>query len=652
MMKISFRRAHIWMIPIVAACTGAVVSLAARADPPQAASALAGDIPAKFEELTSLNDFEKREAMIPMRDGVKLYTVIVIPKGASHAPIILNRTPYSAAKFAKRVPSQHVAIALPSAFAELALAGYIIVSQDVRGKYKSEGDYVMNRPLSGPLNATGVDHATDAYDTIDWLVKNVPESNGKVGTMGTSYDGFTVLMSLVNPHPALKAAVPFNPMVDTWIGDDWFHNGAFRQTYADYIYGQTADKKSDIDWTPDRYDAYETWLKAGSAGALGASVGMEQLPFWKRLISHPAYDAFWQGQAVDKILAGQPLSVPVLYVHSQWDQEDIYGAIAAYAATETKDVRNDMNFLVIGPWRHGGANGDGSSLGPIKFDGDTGRWFRKNVLLPFLDARLKDHAAPAKIAPVTVFETGENQWRQYDRWPQSCAAGCPFVSRKLYLGGSNSLSFTAPKADAVGFDEYISDPQKPVTYRPRPIRPTYTEDSTWRRWLVDDQRFADDRTDVLTYTSEVLSSPLRIAGQPIAHLFAATSGTDSDWVVKLIDVYPDEVPGQAELGGYELPISMDILRGRYRDDPAKPSAIPANKIVAYALKLPHADHVFLPGHRIMVQIQSSWFPLYDRNPQRFVDNIFLAKPADYIKARQRVYRSVENASSIELPVLP
>jgi uncharacterized protein len=651
-MKISHRRTCIWMIPIVAASICAVVSLPARAEPPQSASALPGDIPAKFEQVTSLNDFEKREAMIPMRDGVKLYTVIVIPRGATHAPIILDRTPYSAAKFANRVPSQHVAIALPSAFAELALAGYIIVSQDVRGKYKSEGDYVMNRPLSGPLNATGVDHATDAYDTIDWLVKNVPESNGKVGTMGTSYDGFTVLMSLVNPHPALKAAVPFNPMVDTWIGDDWFHNGAFRQTYADYIYGQTADKKSDIDWTPDRYDAYETWLKAGSAGALGASVGMEQLPFWKRLISHPAYDAFWQGQAVDKILSGQPLSVPILYVHSQWDQEDIYGATAAYAATETKDVRNDMNFLVIGPWRHGGANGDGSALGPIKFDGDTGRWFRKNVLLPFLDARLKDHAAPAKIAPVTAFETGENQWRQYDRWPQSCAAGCPFVSRNLYMGAANSLSFSAPKADPAGFDEYISDPHKPVTYRPRPIRPTYTEDSTWRRWLVDDQRFADDRSDVLAYTSEVLISPVRIAGQPIAHLFAATSGTDADWVVKLIDVYPDEVPGQVELGGYELPISMDIMRGRYRDDPAKPSAIPANKIVAYALKLPNADHVFLPGHRIMVQIQSSWFPLYDRNPQRFVDNIFLAKPADYIKAHQRIYRNAENASSVELPVVP
>ena len=513
-------------------CTGWAAAL----DQP-AAPAPPGDIPDKFEAPKTLYDFEKREVMIPMRDGVNLFTVIVIPKGAAHAPMILDRTPYSAVKFVTRAPSPHMALILPNAYGELAEAGYIIVAQDVRGKYKSEGNYIMNRPLTGTFNDSGVDHSTDAYDTIDWLVKHVPESNGKIATMGTSYDGFTVLMSLVNPHPALKAAVPFNPMVDTWVGDDWFHNGAFRQTYADYIYMQTKEKKSDDNpWTPPRYDAYETWLAAGSAGALGASLGMDQLPFWQRLISHPAYDAYWQSQAVDKILARQPLTVPTLYVHSQWDQEDIYGAPAAYAATEVNDTRNDMNFLVIGPWRHGGGNVDGSSLGPIKFDGDTGRWFRRNVLLPFLDAHLKDDGAKAEIAPVTAFETGVNQWRRYERWPQSCIEGCPYTSRKLYLEANSKLSFAAPSSQPVGFDEYVSDPQKPVTYRPRPIRPTYADDSTWRRWLVDDQRFAGDRSDVLVYTSDVLSAPVRIAGQPIAHLFAATSGTDSDWVVKLIDV--------------------------------------------------------------------------------------------------------------------
>ncbi len=642
-----------------------------------AASAQSSDIPAEFHAPTDQDDYIKREVMIPMRDGVKLYTVIVIPKGAMRAPIILTRTPYSADKFTSHAASPHRAVLLGGSFGELSDAGYIIAAQDVRGKYKSEGDYVMNRPLVGELNATKVDHSTDAWDTIDWLVKNVPESNGKVGSMGTSYGGFTVLMSLVDPHPALKAAAAFNPMVDTWIGDDWFHNGALRETYADYIFQQTASKSSEDKWSPQRYDAYETWLSAGSAGALAKSLGMEQLPFWRRLIAHPAYDRYWSAQAVDRILAERPLTVPTLYIHSQWDQEDIYGATATFAATYASSAGGRENsHLIIGPWRHGGGNGDGSSLGPIKFDGDTGRWFRRNVLLPFFDAHLKDGAPHAEVATVTAFETGVNVWRRYDRWPQSCAAGCPFKSKPLYLSSGARLSFEKPAAASAGtapagtvsastasantvspymvsaYDEYVSDPAKPVTYRLRPIRPTYAEDSTWGRWLVDDQRFAADRPDVLTYTSEVLQAPLRIAGQAVAHLFASTSGTDSDWVVKLIDVYPDEVPGNPELGGYQLPIAMDILRGRYHDDPAKPAPIPAGKIVRYTLKLPHADHVFLPGHRLMVQVQSSWFPLYDRNPQSFVPNIFLAQPSDFVKAVQRVYRTSDAASYIDLPVAP
>jgi putative CocE/NonD family hydrolase len=651
---------------LAALCT-ALLSLCVPA--PAADTTPGGDIPAEFHKPADQDDYVKRDVMIPMRDGVRLHTVLVIPKGAMRAPIILDRTPYSASKFTSRNDSPHRALLLGGSYGELADAGYIIAAQDVRGKYKSEGDYVMNRPLVGDLNPTMVDHSTDAWDTIDWLVKNVPESNGKVGTMGTSYDGFTVLMSLVDPHPALKAAAAFNPMVDTWMGDDWFHNGAFRQTYADYIFQQTASKSSDENWTPPRYDAYETWLSAGSAGALGKSLGMEQLPFWQRLIAHPAYDHYWSAQALDKILAARPLTVPTLYIHSQWDQEDIYGATAAFAATyATPGIGRENSHLVIGPWRHGGGNGDGSSLGAIKFDGDTGRWFRRNVLLPFLDAHLKDGAPKADIATVTAFETGVNVWRRYDQWPQSCASGCPFKSKPLYLTAGAKLSFDKPTAAPVGsapagmahasaaaagaYDEYVSDPAKPVTYRLRPIRPTYADDSTWRRWLVDDQRFAADRPDVLTYTSEMLTAPVRIAGQTVAHLFASTSGTDGDWVVKLIDVYPDEVPGNADMGSYQLPIAMDILRGRYRDDPAKPAAIPAGKIVRYTLKLPNADHVFLPGHRIMVQVQSSWFPLYDRNPQTFVPNIFLAQPADYVKATQRIFHTADAASYVDLPVAP
>jgi putative CocE/NonD family hydrolase len=647
------RKGSFVTIGIIACLMAAAASLADNPPPAAPGAAAGGDIPADFKVVADANDFIKREVDIPMRDGVKLHTVIVVPKGAMRAPIILDRTPYNADKFAENNDSPHRAMILPLSFGELSEAGYIVVSQDVRGKYKSEGDYVMNRPLSGEFNPTPVDHSTDAWDTIDWLVKNTPETNGKVGTMGTSYDGFTVLMSLVNPHPALKAAAPFNPMVDPWMGDDWFHNGALRQTYADYIYAQTATKKSDDDWITPRYDAYETWLLAGSAGNMGKSVGMEQLPFWQRLIAHPAYDRYWSTQAVDKILGARPLTVPTLIVHSQWDQEDIYGATAVFAATHASSaVGRENSFLVIGPWRHGGGNGEGSTLGAIKFDGDTGRWFRRNVLLPFFDSHLKDGAPKADIAVVTAFETGTNMWRRYDQWPQSCSSGCPFKSKSLYLTAGAALSFDKPgKADS-GFDEYVSDPAKPVTYRLRPIRPTYTSDSTWRRWLVDDQRFAADRTDVLTYTSEVLKAPLRIAGQPVAHLYASTSGTDSDWVVKVIDVYPDEVPGNADMGSYQLPVSMDILRGRYRDDPAHPVSIPSGKIVSYTLKLPHASHVFLPGHRIMVQVQSSWFPLYDRNPQTFVPNIFLAKPGDYVKATQRVFHSPDAASYIDLPVAP
>ncbi len=608
------------------------------------------DIPAKFERPTADADFVLRDVMIPMRDKVRLHAVIIVPRGAAHAPIILDRTPYGASDGVHDGNGLRVAGILRPSYAELAAAGYIVVVEDIRGRFGSEGDYRLLRPLVGPLNATRVDHSTDAYDSIDWLVKNVPETNGRVGTMGTSYDGFTTLMSLIGPHPALKAAAPFNPVVDVWTGDDLFHHGAFRQTYLDWVFSLVTDKHSAVAWVPPRYDAFDSW-KIGSASEAAAAAGMAGLPFWQRVMAHPAYDAYWQEQAVDRQLARRPPTVPTLIVHSQWDQEDIYGAPAAYAALEASDAGNDRNFLVIGPWRHGGGNGDGSALGPIRFGGDTGQWFRSHVLIPFFDAHLKDAAPKADIAPVTAFETGSNVWRRYDRWPQACAAGCAVISRPLYLQPGGGLGFTAPAAGAA-FDEYVADPAHPVDYRQRPIRPTYASDSSWGRWLVDDQRFAADRPDVVTYVTPVLTAPVRIAGAPVAHLVASTSGTDSDWVVKLIDVYPDEVPTQPELGGYQLPIAMDILRGRYRDDPAHPAPVPANVPVAYTLPLPNAAHVFLPGHRIMVQIQSSWFPLYDRNPQTYVDNIFFARQADYVKATQRIYHAPAAASFIDLPVIP
>ena len=483
-------------------------------------------------------------------------------------------------------------------------------------------------------------------------MKNIPESNGRVGILGISYDGFLPLMALVNPHPALKVSVPMNPMVDGWMGDDWFHNGAFRQPNLSYIYDQEATRANDIKWWTSHFDDYDMYMQAGSAGELGRRRGLEQIGFWRKLLEHPSYDAWWQDQAVDKILAAQPLKVPVMLVHSLWDQEDIYGDIAVYKAIKPKDTNNDKVFLVMGPWHHGQEIRDGSSLGAVKFDSDTALYFRREILRPFLDQYLKDGAPKADMPPVVAFETGTNRWLRLPSWPAGCASGCTVRSTPLYLNAGLKLGFNADLRLGLAspydanYEEYVSDPAKPVPYRARPI-----DGTSWSRWLVDDQREASGRTDVVAFVSDVLTAPVKISGQPIVNLIASTSGTDSDWVVKVIDLYPDEVAGQPAMGGYQLMISADIFRGRYRESFETPKPIAANQPLLYRWALPTANHVFLKGHRIMVQIQSSWFPLYDRNPQTFVPNIFWAKPGDYKKAVQRVYHSPGQASFIELPLV-
>ena len=611
------------------------------------------ETPATLTPATTNFDYERREAMIPMRDGVKLHTVILVPRGAMHAPILLTRTPYSADMLTSHKASSHLGPILygyDNATDVIVDGGYIRVIQDIRGKYGSEGDYVMNRPIHGPQNPTPVDEATDTYDSIDWLVKNIPETNGKVGILGISYDGFLPLMALVNPHPALKVAVPMNPMVDGWMGDDWFHNGAFREQNMPYVYEQEATRGNDAKWPVSHFDDYDEFMQAGSAGELGRQHGLEQVGFWRKILDHPSYDAFWSDQAVDKVLADdfkrEGIKIPTMLVHSLWDQEDIYGAMAVYKAIKPLDTANDKVFLVLGPWHHGQEIEDAASLGPIRFGSDTGTWFRQQVLRPFLDRYLKDDAPAEKIAPVTAYETGANHWQKLDAWPVAPSM------KPLYLEAGLKLGFTAPAPGGEGFDEYISDPAKPVPYRARPSQPIgYDPPLTWAQWLVDDQREASGRTDVLTYTSDVLTAPVEIRGQAVANLIASTSGTDSDWVVKLIDVYPDEVADHPELGGYQLAVAMDIFRGRYRESLSMPKAIEPGKPLAYRFLLPPADHKFLPGHRIMVQVQSSWFPLYDRNPQTFVENIFWAKPGDYKKATQRIYHAPGQASSIELPVV-
>lgn len=641
---------------VAAACaTFALAPAAAQSPtqgPPAATPYMTPDIAKDFKWPTEANDYVKRVEMIPMRDGVKLYTVMIIPRGASDAPILLTRTPYNAKGAAERTLSPH-AVATGAQVDEPFLEdGYIRVYQDVRGKYGSEGDYVLTRPLRGPLNDTAVDHSTDAYDTIDWLVKNVKESNGRVGITGSSYPGFTAAMALINPHPALKASVPQSPMIDGWMGDDWFQNGAFRMRNVDWFTSQMSAKGKGENVPRQAFDDYDNFLRAGSFGAFASAAGLDQIPSYRKIVEHPAYDAFWQEQALDRILAKQPLKVPTLWVGALWDQEDIYGAIKAYQATEAKDAANDMNFLALGPWRHSGVNYEQRQLGPnLKLPGDTATEFRTKVMKPFLDQHLKTGGPKADIPPVFIFDSGSMQWDRLQKYPAACEKGCAATLKPLYLNPGLGLSFD--KALAKGgpmFEEYVSDPAKPVPYVRRPVR--WDDADQWRFWLVSDQRHVDGRPDVLTFVTEPLKAPLKISGEPVVNLFASTTGTDADWVVKLIDVYPDVVPSDAPMGGYQLGVAMEIFRGRYRESFEKPTPIPAGKVQRYRYELPPTNHVFKPGHRIMVQVQSSWFPLYDRNPQTFVPNIFFAKPADYRKATQRIFVSGENASSIELPVVP
>ena len=589
--------------------------------------------------------------MIPMRDGVKLNTTIILPRGVRSAPIMLTRTPYSAARRTSQSASSRMDMILPMADDTMTAAGYIRVYQDVRGKYGSEGRYLGQRPLRGPLNQTATDDSTDAWDTVDWLVHHVPESNGNVGMIGNSSDGMLVLMALIHPHPALKVAIASCPVVDTWLGDDDYHNGAFRLIGLDFYLYQHSSRTSGGDLWRDAYDDYDTFLRAGSTHDFIASRGLEQLPMVRRLEQHPDYDGYWRALALQTSLAKQVQQVPTLFIAGQWDQEDIYGAIAAYQATRSKDEKH-IDHLVIGPWSHGGWQRDDSGLGVFRFDGDTARYFRTRILQPFLDEHLVPGAPKSSLPAVLAYQTGTNVWRPLPSWPPRCDAGCSAAMHNLYLKPHFGLTFEAPSSADEPSDEYVSDPAKPVPYRARPIRPTNAEGSTWHQWLVDDQRNYSDRTDVLSYQSEPLGTPVTIAGTPIVNLIASTSGTDADWVVKLIDVYPDEVPSQPELGGYQLGIAMDIFRGRYRESFEQPAPIAPNVPLTYKFALPNASHVFLPGHRIMVQIQSSWFPLYDRNPQSFVPNIFYARASDYHAATVRVFHASGRASFIELPITP
>ncbi|MEO8746171.1 MAG: CocE/NonD family hydrolase [Rhodanobacter sp.] len=594
-------------------------------------------------------DYTVREVMVPMRDGVKLMAVIVERKGTKSEPIILTRTPYDARLIAAGNRARTMRDTLPVGDDVFVDAGYIRVYQDVRGKYGSEGDYFMAPPLAGTINSRKVDDSTDAWDTIDWLVHHLPESNGRVGMIGASYDGFEVAMALIHPHPALKVAAPENPQIDGWMGDDWFNYGAFRNVNLNYFTEQTAVKGLGPSVPNPGEDTYATLLQAGSSGAYAKAAGMEQLPFWQKLTAHPAYDAFWRKQAVDRILAGQPLKVPTMWVAGLWDYVDMWGAVHAYAATEPKDRANDMNYLVIGPWRHAQENNGGSSLGLFTWAGDTSLQFRQDLLKPFFDRYLVDGAAKASLSPVTVYNTGTNQWNHLEHWPLACDNGCEIKSTAMYLHADHRLGFARPAADEPAADAYVSDPADPVPYKPRP---NGTAETKGTYWAVVDQRFVDGRPDVISYATSPLMHAVQVSGAPVVNLYASTSGSDSDWVVKIIDVYPPGDPLEPAMGGYELPLSMEIFRGRYRTDFAHPTKIASDVPLLYTFALPNINHQFQPGHRIMVQIQSSWFPFYDRNPQTWVNNIFFAKAGDYKVTQQMIWHAPAQPSSISMPIIP
>jgi len=582
--------------------------------------------------------FRKMDVMIPMRDGIKLHTEIYIPKKQKeNLPFIIERTPYGLSDDKKGFSKSLIL------YTEMIPEGYIFVLQDIRGRYGSEGKFVMNRPPRDHNDAKAIDESTDTYDTIDWLVKNVPKNNGRAGILGISYGGWLTTMALLDPHPALKAASGQASPEDQFLGDDFHHNGAFRLSYGFEYAALMETSKENFSFNFDKYDTYEWYLALGALSNVNARYLHGTLPTWNDFVEHPDYDQFWQKLAFQPYL--KSTSVPNLNVAGWWDQEDFYGPVTIYEMLEKNDSKH-LNYLVVGPWNHGGwAVGPGRKLGNIDFNSDTGTYFRQKVQAAWFAYWLKDKGQlPLKEA--MTFETGTNQWKQYDEWPPRQNV----TDRKLYFREQGKLAFDPPNATGAEFDSYLSDPAHPVPYRHRPISPTYPAPD-WRTWLLQDQRFVHMRPDVATWETEPLTTDVTVAGDIVTHLFASTTGSDSDWIVKLIDVYPEEYKPDTKLGGYQLMIADEVFRGRYRESFDKPEALTPNQVYEYKIDLHTNDHTFLKGHKIMVQVQSTWFPIIDRNPQKFVPNIYKATDADYQAATQRVYRSGDEASYLELPVV-
>jgi putative CocE/NonD family hydrolase len=579
-------------------------------------------------------EYTRSEAMVPMRDGAKLHVVILRPVGSESAgeplPFLMERTPYGT----DNNSSKSVNVSKP----ELAASGYIFVFGDVRGRYKSEGQFVMNRAIVAHTTKNDVDETTDTRDTIDWLLKNVPNNSGKVGVFGVSYPGFLAISAGIDAHPAVKAISPQAPMTNIWLGDDFFHNGAFRETYGfDYVQ-QLEAQKTDVP-VQSKEDMFDFFLRNVNFAGAAQAAKMENLPTAKVFLAQPAYTKFWQDMAVEKHLT--KVEAPTLEVGGWWDQEDMWGPQAEYATLEPHDKDHDV-FLVLGPWNHGGWNRRTLSLGAVNFSVDAGEQYRKTIEAPFFEKYLKGHAG-FDLKNTASFRTGVNQWERYDAWPPKVG----FHAAKIYLTKGEGLSFAAPKEGGVA-GSYVADPANPVPYRNRPIQPTYGDGSKWRTWLVEDQRFVSSRKDLANFETPVLDKDLTVTGDVMADIFAATTGSDADWVVKLIDVYPDDAP--APMAGYQLMIVDEIFRGRYVKSFEKPEALTPGTVTEFKWSLHGADHTFLKGHRIMVEVQSSWFPLYDRNPQTFVPNIMTAPVSAYKAATQTIYGSEKYPSHLEFSV--
>ena len=578
-------------------------------------------------------DYTRTEAMIPMRDGVRLYTQIDAPSNApGPLPILLLRTPYGLGA----LKPEDVATLV----SELSSEGYILVRQDIRGRFKSEGEFVMLRQPRDPKDKKAIDESSDTYDTIAWLLEKVPNNNGRVGMAGTSYGAWLSVMGMLDPHPALKAVVEQASPADMWLGDDFHHNGAFRLSYGfEYAYMMESSKEiTSATNIIDKLDAYEWYLNLGPLSNADRKYFQGKLPTWTNFVNEPDYTAFWKRQGFAPWL--NRVTVPILNVAGWWDQEDFYGPIKIYELLERHDTAK-QNFLVIGPWNHGGwSRGDGNKLGRIDFGSPTAAYYRKNILAPFFAYYLKGQGTGQR-PEATSFRTGENKWVEHNEWPPKQNV----TERKLYFQNGKTLSFETPSTNDA-FDTYVSDPATPVPYRWRPIQ----VNSGWREWLVEDQRFVDHRPDVLTLESDTLSADITVSGKIVANIFAATSGTDSDWIVKLIDVYPDKFEADPSMSGYQLMIAGDVFRGRYLKSFEKPEPLTANAVYHYQIAFPANDHTFKKGHRIMVQVQSTWFPVIDRNPQTFVPNIFQAKESDFKPAVQKIFRSAPHASYIALPV--